>query len=122
MHHQREYCSECGELLPISRSYTYERMNLCSSELPENDVMRRFSAPGPFLLLRVPVLRHCDAFHELHKWRSEYNCDGCTFLCSLLQQGGGKKCVTHTRAPVRAGSVGLKPTKNVLLTTKFLVR
>ncbi|GBP64186.1 hypothetical protein EVAR_35575_1 [Eumeta japonica] len=37
-------------------------MKLCRSELPANDVMRKFNTPRPFLLLpHVPTLRHCDA-------------------------------------------------------------
>ncbi|GBP29946.1 hypothetical protein EVAR_18426_1 [Eumeta japonica] len=33
------------------------------SELPANDAMRRYNTPQPFFLLpRVPISRHCDAF------------------------------------------------------------
>ncbi|GBP35673.1 hypothetical protein EVAR_74998_1 [Eumeta japonica] len=40
-----------------------QRTKLCCSELPANDVMRRFKAPQPFLLLlRVPILCLCHAF------------------------------------------------------------
>ncbi|GBP72126.1 hypothetical protein EVAR_49309_1 [Eumeta japonica] len=38
------------------------RTKLCRSELPANDVMRRFNAPRPYLLLRrFPILHHFDA-------------------------------------------------------------
>ncbi|GBP35181.1 hypothetical protein EVAR_18306_1 [Eumeta japonica] len=38
-------------------------MKLYRSELAANDILRRYCAPRPFLLLRrVPVLRRCDAF------------------------------------------------------------
>ncbi|GBP46538.1 hypothetical protein EVAR_21693_1 [Eumeta japonica] len=33
----------------------------------------------------------------------------------LYRRGGGKKCIPHTLAPVRVGSVGLKPIKKVHL-------
>ncbi|GBO98402.1 hypothetical protein EVAR_53_1 [Eumeta japonica] len=40
-----------------------QRTKLCCSELSANDILRRYYAPRPFLLLRrVPILRHCDAF------------------------------------------------------------
>ncbi|GBP35808.1 hypothetical protein EVAR_20664_1 [Eumeta japonica] len=40
---------------------TVRRTKLCRSELPANDVMRRFNAPQPSLLLpRVPIYHHCD--------------------------------------------------------------
>ncbi|GBP72316.1 hypothetical protein EVAR_90412_1 [Eumeta japonica] len=38
------------------------RTKLCRSELPADNAMRRFNAPQPFLLPRVPILRFCDAF------------------------------------------------------------
>ncbi|GBP55259.1 hypothetical protein EVAR_24455_1 [Eumeta japonica] len=38
-------------------------MKLCRSELPANDVMRRFNTPPTFLLLTlVPISHHCDPF------------------------------------------------------------
>ncbi|GBP48408.1 hypothetical protein EVAR_36842_1 [Eumeta japonica] len=40
-----------------------QRRKLCRSELPANDVMSRFNAPRPFLLLLlVSISRHHDAF------------------------------------------------------------
>ncbi|GBP26233.1 hypothetical protein EVAR_16085_1 [Eumeta japonica] len=50
---------------------------------------------------------------ELHMWRSEYNCDGCIFFPSCDEEV--VKMHSHIRAPVRTGSVGVKPTKKVPL-------
>ncbi|GBP97877.1 hypothetical protein EVAR_70167_1 [Eumeta japonica] len=45
------------------RSCTLECTKFCRSELPANDVMRRFDTPRPFLCLRcVTILRHWNAF------------------------------------------------------------
>ncbi|GBP56450.1 hypothetical protein EVAR_40441_1 [Eumeta japonica] len=41
---------------------TVQRAKLYRSGLSANDVIRRFNVPRPFLLLRVPILRHCDEF------------------------------------------------------------
>ncbi|GBP17884.1 hypothetical protein EVAR_7877_1 [Eumeta japonica] len=41
---------------------TVRRTKLCRCELRANYVMRRYDAPRPFLLARVPILRRCVAF------------------------------------------------------------
>ncbi|GBP96541.1 hypothetical protein EVAR_100192_1 [Eumeta japonica] len=53
------------------RVSTAQRTILCRSELPAHDVMNRFNAPRPFLLLPcVPILRYCARFRdELHSGR-----------------------------------------------------
>ncbi|GBP35450.1 hypothetical protein EVAR_94902_1 [Eumeta japonica] len=41
---------------------TVQRTKLCRSELAANGILRRYYAPRPFLLRRIPILRRCDAF------------------------------------------------------------
>ncbi|GBP89516.1 Tigger transposable element-derived protein 4 [Eumeta japonica] len=44
---------------------TVQRTKLCCSEVSANDIMHRFNAPRPFLLLcRVPILRFRDKLHS----------------------------------------------------------
>ncbi|GBP42827.1 hypothetical protein EVAR_83346_1 [Eumeta japonica] len=50
-------------LFAVVCQHTVQHMKLCRSELPVNDVLRRFSAPQTFLLLRrIAILRYCGAF------------------------------------------------------------
>ncbi|GBP27956.1 hypothetical protein EVAR_83585_1 [Eumeta japonica] len=44
-------------------AYVQYNTRNCRSELPTNDVLRRYNAPLPFLLHPLfPIPRHCDAF------------------------------------------------------------
>ncbi|GBP63637.1 hypothetical protein EVAR_47975_1, partial [Eumeta japonica] len=47
----------------LTQIHIVQRTKLYRSELPANDVLRKYNAPQTFLLLlRVPNLRYCDAF------------------------------------------------------------